>query len=287
MQTMKKAIMTIMILSLIIAGHAFAAEKRYKLPSGDVDLVEFTRKVSRITGFSFLHGPDFKGTVHLVVNHEVTPQEAYEILISVLADQGYTTVEKGRIIKIVPIAEGMDPNLVFMKNEPIGPSDQRVTVFIDLSHIESAEAAAGLQPLVGPQGKLLAAPAGNRLIVVDDAANVERIRKAVAAMDVKGAKIVVEVVHLKRAGAVQVAEILQKLFPKVGRTQGTSFGKGFVALADVRTNSVIIQAKSDEVHVARKICNRIDDPKHPGALTVDYLKQASATEITELFQKLQ
>jgi general secretion pathway protein D len=289
MVSMKKLGILSFILFLFWAAlvSAEAAQKRYRLPSGSVELVDLIRKVSKITGFSFLYGDEVSGKTNLIINHPVSAQESFEILVSVLAEKGFTTIEKGRVIKIVPTGKDVDPRLVFLKGEPIGPSDNRITVFIELSHISSVSAVDSLLPLMGKQGKLLASPVGNRLIVVDTAANVDRIRKTVAVMDQEGAKIKIELIPLKLANAETVADILMRLFKTVGRMRGNAFGKSFVALADPRTNSVVVQAPDHEITVARKLLSRIDDPKHPMSVSVDYLKHAGSEEIAEIFSTLE
>ena len=284
---MKSATILTFLIFLVASLNAYSAETTFDLPSGQVDLVELTKKVSKITGFTFLYGKEFSGTVHLVAKHKVNSREAFEIYLSVLAEQGFTTIEKGRVIKIVRIGQDVDPNLIFLKGEPIGPSDRRITVFIDLSHISSAEAAMNLQSLAGKNGKILASPVGNRLIVVDEAAKVEQIRNIVSEMDKQGAKVKVDVITLERASAVRVAEILKRLFRSVGRARASDFGKRFVVLPDLRTNSVVIQAPDNEVRIAKKLLKKIDNPSYPNAVSLEYLSHAGAQELSELLKTLE
>ena len=282
---MKRAATLLLILVLLGFGTLAGAENRYTLPSGEVDLVDFARTISKITGFSILHGKDFSGKANLVISNAVTAKEAFEIFLSVLADAGYSTVEKGRVIKIVPRGSEVDPKLVFLKGEPIGPSDQRITVFIELAHISSEETAAALQSMTSPEGKLLASPAGNRLIVVDHAANVERIRKAVVSLDRAGNRLKIESIPLERASAAEVTEILRRIFPMVGQSRGTVFGRHFVALADLRTNSVVVQAPDDEIVLTRKLLAKIDVPE-PSEIKVEMLRSADPDQLVKLFDSL-
>ena len=274
----------ILALMLLTASVCLAEEETYTLPSGDVDLVELTRIVSKITGFSFLYGPSFSGKVNLFASNKVTAQEAFELYLSVLADQGWVTVEKGRVIKIVRKEEGPNPNLTFLnKGEPLASEDKRITVIIELTDIDSASAAATLQQLTSDQGKIIAAPAGNKLVVVDTAANVQRIREAVALMDISGPATVIEVVSLKRAGAGQVSEILNKLFARASDGDQDKFGKYFKAVPDVRSNSVVIRAPKSEAAIARKISTTLDDPEK-AEIMVRQLKNADAEELSKLLQ---
>jgi general secretion pathway protein D len=285
MRAMKRTFAVICLWLTLVMG-AFAAEKRYEIPEGQVDLLELTRVVSKITGFSFVYGPSFTGKANLVVNHQVTAKEAFEIYLSVLSANGYTTVEKGRVIKIQPISDGVDPNLVFMSGEPIGPSDSRITVFIELTNLTSADAVEAAKPLAGPQGKVLASPVGNQLIVVDTAASVDRIRKAIAAMDREGPKYKIEVIPLERAGANQVAEMLNKLFPKVGGVRGNKFGADFTAVADTRTNSVIVKAPDEEVELSLKLLGKIDKADPGSEFHVEDLKNTDPAQMAEILDQL-
>ncbi len=288
MTDMKKHSLIPAILLLLAFGLSASAQQgAYELPSGDVDLLEFTERISKITGFTFITPKNFSGKAKLIINHKVDAKEAFEIYLSVLADAGFSTIERGSVIRIVPKGEGMDPKLVFKNGEPVGPSDKRITVFIDLTHVSAHEAEKGLRPLISPEGKLLVSPTGNRLIVVDNGANVDKIRKAVSIMDQKGAALKVEIIHLERAGANAVANILNALFPKVGQTRNSSFGGRFSAIADLRTNSIIIQAPENEIKIARKLAKRIDDKDHPHSVNIKYLKNAGADELSDLFKKLE
>ena len=278
--------MVLVLLFLSVASLA-VAQGLYQLPTGDVDLMVFTEKISEITGFTFITPKGYSGKIKLIINHKVTAKEGFEIFLSVLADRGYATVERGTVIRIVPISEGVDPKLVFKDGEPVGPSDQRITVFIDLTHISAGEAENALRPLISKEGKLLVAPVGNRLIIVDNAANVDKVRKAVSVLDQKGASLKVEVIKLENAGAAAVADILNTLFRKAGENRSGSFGGRFSAIADLRTNSIVIQAPQLELGIARKLVKRIDDTDHPHNIKVEYLRHASAQEISDLFKELE
>ena len=59
----------------------------------------------RVTVNSFLTGYQLRGNVTIVSPTKISVDEAYKVFSSVLEVQGFTTVQAGSIIKIVPSAD--------------------------------------------------------------------------------------------------------------------------------------------------------------------------------------
>lgn len=70
----------------------------------DVDIRDFVRFVSKVTGQNFIVGPNVKGRITLVSPNKVPIDEVFSVFLSVLEVHGYTTVEAGSVVKIVPSA---------------------------------------------------------------------------------------------------------------------------------------------------------------------------------------
>jgi general secretion pathway protein D len=71
----------------------------------DVDILVFVKFVSEATGKNFVVDPKVKGKVNIVSSEKMPVDEVYKVFQSVLEVHGYTTVEAGSIIKIVPSSE--------------------------------------------------------------------------------------------------------------------------------------------------------------------------------------
>src|ERR1700688_1211376 len=74
----------------------------------DVDIAVLGKFISEITGKNFVIDESVRGKVTLISPTKVTPAQAYSIFQSVLQIKGFTTIQAGPVIKIVPSREVRD-----------------------------------------------------------------------------------------------------------------------------------------------------------------------------------
>ena len=68
----------------------------------NVDIPVLAKFISEITGRNFIIDESVRGKVTIISPSKVTPEQAYSIFQSVLQVKGFTTVQAGHVIKIVP-----------------------------------------------------------------------------------------------------------------------------------------------------------------------------------------
>ncbi len=68
----------------------------------DVDISVLAKFISDITGKNFVVDEGVRGKVSIISPTKVTPEQAYSIFKSVLQIKGFTTVNAGPIIRIIP-----------------------------------------------------------------------------------------------------------------------------------------------------------------------------------------
>src|SRR5690242_9834649 len=68
----------------------------------NVDIPVLAKFISEITGKNFVVDESVRGKVSIISPTKVTPAQAYSIFQSVLQVKGFTTVQAGPVIKIVP-----------------------------------------------------------------------------------------------------------------------------------------------------------------------------------------
>src|ERR1700735_2526158 len=68
----------------------------------NVDIPVLAKFISEITGRNFIIDESVRGKVTIISPSKVTPEQAYSIFQSVLQAKGFTTVQAGHVIKIVP-----------------------------------------------------------------------------------------------------------------------------------------------------------------------------------------
>src|SRR5262249_59272040 len=191
----------------------------------NADIVQVINLISELTGKSFLVDDKVRGKVTIIAPTEVTLEEAYQIFLSVLEIQGFTIVPQGPIIKIIPSRDVKDnpiPTATNTQHPFSAATESFVTQLIPLQYADANDIRGLLTPLVSKESSLLSYAPTNSLIVTDTAANIDRLLKLIAALDVEAPAAIFKVVMLKYAQAEQTANALRSAIE--GLTVGTDTG---------------------------------------------------------------
>nr|MDO8118989.1 secretin N-terminal domain-containing protein [Candidatus Sigynarchaeota archaeon] len=168
---------------------AAAPEKQYvTIDFNDVDIRVFIKFVSEVTGRNFLLDERVKGKVTIVSPRKIAVDEVYNVLLSILEIYGFTTVDAGEVIKVVPSLEARGKNLdLRMKQEPISPDDKVVTQILSLQHANPDEIKKILDPMISKTSVIISYPPTRMLIINDVLSNIKRLQEIVSTLDVEGA----------------------------------------------------------------------------------------------------
>ena len=168
----------------------------------DVDIPVLAKFISEITGKNFVVDESVRGKVSIISPTKVTPAQAYSIFQSVLQVKGFTTVQAGPVIKIIPSREVRESAALTTSQEPGEVrGDSYVTRMIRLKNIDAASLVNVVQPMVSHDGLVAAFPEDNTLILTDDAYNIYRLLRIVGSLDIQGTRENIEVIPLRLAFA--------------------------------------------------------------------------------------
>ena len=289
----------------------------------DVDLAVLVKFISEITGKNFIVDEKVRGKVTIISPSKISVDEAFLVFQSVLQVKGFTTVPAGAVIKIVATKEAKSSTLrtVLPSGTP-APTDEYITRLIPLKYVDATNMVAILQPMISPDGLLAAYSATNTLILIDTAAQTDRLVKILGQLDVEGFEQGIEVVRLNYAFATDIAALLQQVLaeqagPAAGpQTQpgaapdarvrrgaarpagapgaagtisgGTTPERAFKIIPDERTNSLILLAGQLEMRRIKDLIDRLDVPLPlgTGRIHVYYLKYANAYEMVGVLGSL-
>jgi general secretion pathway protein D len=272
----------------------------------DVDISVLAKFISEITGKNFVVDESVRGKVSIISPTKVTPAQAYSIFQSVLQVKGFTTVQAGPVIKIVPSREVRESAAFTTSQEP-GESrgDAYVTRMIRLKNIDAASLVNVVQPMVSHDGLVAVFPEDNTLILTDDAYNIDRLLRIVGSLDVQGTHQNIEVIPLQLAFADDLASQIEKImsgeggsessagrFPRPGlgvvapSAQGPT--GGFKVVPDERTNSLIVLAGPLQMRTIKDLIVKLDvhPPNENSRIHVYRLKNAMAGEIVQVLNGL-
>jgi general secretion pathway protein D len=273
----------------------------------DVDLPVLTKFISEITGKNFVIDESVRGKVSVLSPTKVTPQQAYSIFQSVLQIKGFTTVQAGAVIKIVPSRDVRQSAELTQSQEPgLTQGDQYVTRMIRLRNVDAASLMNVIQPMVSHDGLVAAFPQDNTLILTDGAFNVQRLLRIIGSLDVQGMQQTVTVIPLKLAFAGDLAPKIEKIMnvreasmhggggamlrPGMGVVAPSAQGgaSSFSIVPDERTNSLIVLGGPLQLRQIRDLVRKLDirPPNESFRIHVYHLKYAPSVDMVNVINGL-
>lgn len=239
------------------------------------DIRAFIDSVARSTGRTFIVDPEVAGTVTVSSQHPLGRTELFEVFLSTLRANG---------LVVVPTASGayrISPAAGAARGPATSGAERFSTEVFQLTSIDAASAAETIRPLVGPQGQVLANPAGNSLVVADFADNMARVRALIARIDVDRSAF--EVMTLENASAREIATVLDEvLAPQGGR------GQGMVSVTAVESsNSVVLRGDPSAVARVRGLVADLDGrAQSSDDVKVVFLQHADAEQLLPVLQQV-
>jgi general secretion pathway protein D len=292
-----------------------------------VPLEQVLNYLSDAAGFIIVLDAQPRGKVDVWSNTPLTKDEAVDLLNSVLNKNGLGSIRNGRTLTIVnkdelktkniPVKQGSNP-------ENIPSNDETVTQIIPVRFVEVVQLIKDLQPLVSTSSTMTANEAGNAIVMTDTQANIRRVAEIIQAID-QGAEDVteVEVFQLLNADPTEMATQLTSVFPDETRGSSQSpvqFGRGggnpfrnlfggrdgggntggggdqnsrikkrarVIAVADARTQSVIVSAASGLMEQIRSMIAKLDASSAKKQFVRVYsLENADAEQVEQVLQEM-
>jgi general secretion pathway protein D len=276
-----KFIISVMV-ALLLSAQAAADEITLNLKDADIRALIST--VSKFTGKNFIIDPRVNAKITVISSETLTPEEVYEVFLSILQVHGYAAVTTGGVIKIVPEVNAKQGPLPLEATSTGRPSDELITKIISLDHVPAAQLVPILRPLVPQQGHLAAYNPTNTLIITDHAGNIERLVKIIAGVD-KPESDELEVIPLKHASAPELVRIVNSLYPQAAKDTANKINLA----ADERTNSILMSGERAIRLKVRTTIMQLDTPLDDGGgnTHVVYLRYAKAENMVEILTGIQ
>ncbi|MFO7839695.1 MAG: type II secretion system secretin GspD [Desulfosalsimonadaceae bacterium] len=266
-----------------------ASSGRYvSIDFNEVDIEVFIKFISELTGKNFVVDQRVKGNVTIISPTKISVEEAYKVFESVLEVHGYTTVDAGRVTKIIPSPYARTMNIeTRLEEEMESPEDKIVTQLIHLKYANPDEVKQLCAPLVSKSSVILSYEPTNMLIITDVYSNITRLMRIINAIDVTGIGKEISVIPVEHADAGELVDIVDKIFNEQRRRNKRS-NQEISLVADRRTNIVVTRASEADTERVRKLIKMLDKkmPKGEEKIHVVYLQHAKADELAEVLQEL-
>jgi len=189
------SIAIVAVLALVFpSGRVLAQETAKENPQqfvsidfNNVDINVFIKFMSELTGTNFVVDQRVKGKVTIISPSKISLNEAYQVFESVLEVHGYTTVQSGEVVKIIPSPDARSKNIeTKLREESTTPRDRVVTQLIPLKYADPVQIKRLFTPMVSKSSVILAYPPTNTLIVTDVYSNIKRLLRILKEIDITG-----------------------------------------------------------------------------------------------------
>jgi general secretion pathway protein D len=272
-------VLTVLALWLVGPGAGFAQEPGQQIMPNyrDADIRQVIEAVGAVTGRNFLVDPRVNARVTLLSFSPMTPESFYQAFLSTLMVHGYVALESGSVVQIIPDANARQ----YPGAEPRGEGADIVTQTIELANIGAAQLVPILRPMIPQYGHLAAHPSSNILIISDRASNVQRMIQIIRRIDTAGDEEI-EVIPLQNGSANSIVRMLGTL---TQTAQAAGGAPTVQAIADERTNSVLLSGSESSRLRYRALIAHLDTPTQAGGDTrVIYLRYADSETLAEKLQ---
>lgn len=258
------------------------------------EIKDIIRAVALWTGKNVIIGKSVSGKIQMISPRKVTKEEAYQAFLSALNVAGYTTVETGKVIKIVPTSNALKDNLNIYQGSTWAPrTDKLITQIVPLRYIDARTVHQTLSTLVSGNSIIAYQPT-NTLIISDTGYKVKRILKIIEMLDVAGQQPKVALVPIRYGDAKTIAAKIQEFITAGEATKSAGAATGgrasFKISVDERSNSVVIFGQpriiQDVKDLVKKFDFPIDDPANQASIRVRFLDYADAKKIAATLSSL-
>jgi general secretion pathway protein D len=257
----------------------------------NAEIEAVSRTMAAISGRNIVVDPRVKGTITLSTERPVSPTAAFNQFVATLRLSGFTVVESGGLLKVVPEADAKLQGGAVSVGTPAAGT-QIVTQIFRLNYESANNLVPILRPLISPNNTINVNPGNNSLVITDYADNLQRLARIIAALDISNATDV-EVIPLQHALAADLAPIVQRLAESGGGGGAAPGPAGQAGASDTsfrttvipenRSNSLIVRAANPaRLNLVRSLVQRLDQPgsqSATGNIYVVYLKNADATKL--------
>ncbi|MCP8900340.1 type II secretion system secretin GspD [Gilvimarinus xylanilyticus] len=270
---------TLLVLALALPMMATANEQTWVVNFKDSDIQEVIKFIAEATGKTIVIDPKVRGQVKVISEKPVNSQELYGLFLSILDVHGFTAVENGEVVRIVPNRDARSLPIPSLEGGQ-ADNDGYMTQVIQLENISAAKLLPVLRPLVPQHGHISAYDPSNAIIVTDTRGNINRLLDVVKQID-KSAVISTELVELRYAQADAIVKVIQQLEkPDAQRGNGSP---PVTVVADTRINGVLINGDDMQRERIKMLIRRLDRPQITNSnVRVIYLKYAKADQVAEV-----
>ncbi|ENE4240325.1 type II secretion system protein GspD [Salmonella enterica] len=280
----KKCFHLALLLSVLLISRTGFCEGADNAKFRDMPLSDFSLSVGRILGKTIVISSPLKGHVTLD-SSELNNGDWHELLLSVLRSYGYSVIETAKTITVVEASKATS-GFGYLTDSGSGSVNEIITHAVPLAHAQVNDVSTSISKTLGDTHDVVisAVTTSNMLIITGFRDMVNKVvRLALSADAIDDTQTVT--VPLEFASAKPLASEIKELIHSSNQKNSIDI------TADIRSNSLVIQATSNDLAKMKSLITQLDTPEASESIddnegNVVYLKYAQAKDVAEILQKI-
>ncbi|HEX5400041.1 MAG TPA: secretin N-terminal domain-containing protein, partial [Verrucomicrobiae bacterium] len=260
-------------------------EIQLSLQNANIDMV--IQWLAQTTGKTVIKSPNVQCQLTIASPSKVRTREAVNLVYSALALQGYTVVESGKSILIVPKSEqlNMSPRLLGGSQTAIPEGRERLMKIFPIKHAQAAELVEKVRPALSADATVNVNEAENEIIISDYNDNLRVAGELIDALDASRPEdVTIRVIALKHMSAQDLAREITPIYQKM---IGKNSQETIDVAADDRSNSLLILSSASTFQTLEKIVALLDtEDAQEKIMRTFVLKNADAQDVAQQLQQL-
>ena len=226
----------------LVAGAA--SGEKIALNFDNADIYEVINALADFLDVNYIIDPAIKGRVNIHTSTEVDRNQLLPLFETIFEMNNIAMVKTGDFYKIVPVKDAQTKVAdVYIGRTPqvLKSYDRTVVQIVPLQFVPTADVAKLLKPFAGKGGELVSYESGNLLIIVDTAANVNKMLRMVGVIDIDTFQNTrVRIFKIANADVKELAQELEDIFTSAGiASQAADKGLGIKFIPIERVGCIL------------------------------------------------
>lgn len=266
-----------------------STEKTIKFDFQNVDIHQFVRYISEMTGYNIVTTPNVKGNVTIYSPVEISVAQAFETFIAIMRVHGYAVQKTGSVYSIVPFKEGIQQGETTVGTNSAQSPQSIETRIIPLKNAMAQELSKILPAILIKDYYITSYAGANTLAITAPKSAMETALAFIEQVEQSSNAGKTTIIKLKHGNAKTLAtpitSMLKSRDEEMSKKGGISIS---MVQPDDRTNSLLVFGDDDTIKMVQKIVNEVDIPTPKGKGDIHHVRLANgkAEDIAEVLNTL-
>ena len=267
--------------NLIEAAREMRSTGRIQLNFKDLEMAKFIHFMSELLGENIIVDPSVGGKVSVVSPRPISIKESKQVMLSVLEMNNLAMQDMGGYSKVLPLSAGPTiDNMVVKGDQNITPGEALTVQVVPLKYVRAGYIVGPLKSAV-PAVSVTPLGSGRSVLLAGKASVLNRSCSVIRALDAPDSIRSIKIFSLAYANP----KIIEAQMNAMAKDESSKLA-GLLAIADERTNRIIIVGSGQSLRESERILKGLDVPSKAENFHVYRLANADAKTVAEQLSQI-